>query len=322
MNHPKVTTSVVRLREFEPEQLLEVVSGARLEHYILGQAKCSAHLSRWSCGDFSVDIGDYDFPVRAVGGFSPDRLCLGYMRKMRKSTWVNGLHAELDTVEIYPESSEMNYRCAPGGEWVATEFSREAFHRAARERLGFEMDLPRNHIVSYRVSAIGRATLDEMIQKLWLHPASGALMMTSILETLAVLISEAHGEPMPESRLSLVKRRALLARAEKHINANAAKPFDLQSLVSSSGATARTLQREFMTAYGMSPHEWARCVMLHMARKRLRANGARKFTVEAIAHECGFRHMGRFAKYYLQLFGEHPSRTFSKQSFLERPERK
>lgn len=57
--------------------------------------------------------------------------------------------------------------------------------------------------------------------------------------------------------------------------------------------------------------QWARCMALHEARRRLRAHDRGDASVEEIARNCGFRHMGRFAGYYGALFGEFPSATLA-----------
>jgi AraC-like DNA-binding protein len=309
MIHPPITTSSLHLRSFEPDQLLEVVHGARFEHYILGRTRCSARLARWSCGSFTVDVGNYNFPVRAVGEFSRFKLCVGYMRQLTQPSWVNGFTCDRGTMEFYPESSELNYRAAPNAEWIAVEFEREALQIAAREHLGHELDLPWKHAASFPVPRAVRAALDRMIRELWRHPVSGALMITPILGAIATILNEAGNRSAGSIARGLLKRQEMLVRVDGYLQANLADPFNLAALAAAAGATPRTLQREFINAYGMTPQGWARCLALHRVRRRLRGSDGKRLTVEAIARECGFRHMGRFAGYYFHLFGEYPSRT-------------
>jgi transcriptional regulator GlxA family with amidase domain len=61
----------------------------------------------------------------------------------------------------------------------------------------------------------------------------------------------------------------------------------------------------------VTPHEWARCLALHYVRERLKTADARLLTIEGIARDFGFHHMGRFAEYYRGLFGELPSATLA-----------
>lgn len=303
-------TTSLHLQDFEPDQLLGVVRDARFEHYILAHTKCSARFRRWTCGDFSVDIGHYNFPVRAVGLFPSTKLCIGYMRSFNEMTWVNGFQVTPKTLEYYPKGSELNYRATSGGEWVAIEFEEATLQRVARTRLGCEMDLPWKHITSFFLCGEARAALDRMIRLLWRHPASGEAMIQPILGVIVETLRDfQQGGSSSRTRSDWSRRQTMLKRADDFLRSNPGSPFDLSNLALAAGTTPRTLQREFSQAFGLTPLKWARCLALHQMRNLLTQPERRKFTVEAIAFQCGFRHMGRFAGYYQELFGESPCRT-------------
>jgi transcriptional regulator GlxA family with amidase domain len=86
-------------------------------------------------------------------------------------------------------------------------------------------------------------------------------------------------------------------------------PLTFGCLAVEVGATERSLQRHFARAYGISPLQWARCLALHAVRERLQTINPRLLTIEGVARDFGFAHMGRFAEYYHALFGELPSAT-------------
>lgn len=207
--------------------------------------------------------------------------------------------------------SELNYRAAPNGEWVAIEFDEEALQAAARARLGHEVTLPWKHIVSFCVTATKRREIDRMIQRLWCHPISGALMVGPILGAIAEILEGVQRNTSAVTKRKLLFAQAVLRRVDEYLRANLANHFDLKALAHAAGTTPRTLQRTFVNAYGVTPQQWARCFALHHAREQLRAADWHVFTVEGIANECGFHHMGRFAEYYHDLFGELPSITLS-----------
>lgn len=302
-------TQSVHLQRFHPEQLLEAVRGARFEHYILSPARCDAQLHRWSLGNFSVDAGRYSFPVRIVGAFPKNRLCVGYMRAQSAPTWVNGLLVDETTMEFYPDGCELNYCAAPHGAWVVIEFEESALQSAAQERLGHEVELPWKDAISFRAPRTDRAALDRMVHRLWQHPITGARMIAPILGIIAELL---HTQQHPASAVPMRKpehQQMILRRADEHLHDHLASPFQIEDLAAASGTTARTLQRVFHSAYGVTPQEWARCLALHRARQRLQSPAAHTLTIEGIARECGFRHMGRFSRYYRELFGEYPSDT-------------
>lgn len=308
MIQPPITTKFLQFDSFEPDQLLEAVQGARLEHFILRGGRCSARLAHWKCGGFSVDQGSYDFPVRILGAMPRQAICVGYLRKVTVPSWVNGLTVDDATIEYYPPNTEFNYRAGPGTEWVVVECEEEALQNVAQYELGRDLALP-NHVLSFADSGTSRAELDRLVQRLWSHPLSGAAMIGPILAEVARLLDPCRRTSPSTLNSAASKRTKMLEQADAYLRANIENPFDLGRMVSVLGVKARTLQREFSGKYGVTPQEWARCLALYKARKRLRTGDGKRLTVEAIARECGFRHMGRFSSYYLELFGEHPSDT-------------
>ncbi len=175
------------------------------------------------------------------------------------------------------------------------------------------MDLPWKEVVSFRMPVATRVALDRMVRRLWRHPLSGAVMIESILGTSAEMLDGFRTEGLRAIARSWRHRQEILQRADQYLRAHRTIPFDLKALAEAAGTSIRTLQRTFVHAYGISPQDWARCLSLHRVRERLKASETQKFTIETIARECGFRHMGRFAGYYQELFGESPVHTLRRQ---------
>lgn len=72
--------------------------------------------------------------------------------------------------------------------------------------------------------------------------------------------------------------------------------------------TPRTLQNHFLSVVGESPAEFLRAVRLNACRRKLRSATC-SATVQDVAAQWGFFHMGRFSHTYKSMFGELPSRT-------------
>jgi transcriptional regulator GlxA family with amidase domain len=171
--------------------------------------------------------------------------------------------------------------------------------------------LPWRHVLSFPIPRTERIALDRMVNRLWNHPVSGALMIGPILGVIAEMLHAQQRRSFDTTIKKSWHQQTILRRSDDYLSGHLAIPFQLEALANASGTTVRTLQRIFCDAYGVTPHEWARCLALHRARQHLQSPAARKFTVEGIAQECGFRHMGRFSAYYEELFGEFPSTTLA-----------
>ena len=78
--------------------------------------------------------------------------------------------------------------------------------------------------------------------------------------------------------------------------------------------SVRALQYGFKRDYDMPPMAYLKRVRLRHAHEALLASRPEITTVQAIAMDCGFLHMGRFAAAYREAFGEPPSRTLARRS--------
>jgi AraC-like DNA-binding protein len=311
--NPNVVRQSLHLRGFEPERMEEIIRGGRFEHYILSRSECEVRHQRWESGGFSVDAASYSFAARACGVFARDRICIGYIRGFSEPTWINGFECGLEAIQVYPVGCEINYRASPGCAWAAIEFDEESLQRVARERLGHELDLPRGGASNLMVPRAGRIILERMVERSLRKPSASHSMIEPILGAVVELLSHAQSGRLETLARRWRQRESLLTRAERFLQSNLGQPFDSKALAATVGATERCVQKHFLEAYGMTPGQWTRCLGLHHARKRLLATDPKRFTVEGIAHELGFRHMGRFARHYENLFGEYPSATMSRQ---------
>lgn len=85
----------------------------------------------------------------------------------------------------------------------------------------------------------------------------------------------------------------------------------LADLARVSGRTSRSLQYAFRRRFGCTPTAWIRRQRLARAHAELCCPRA-STTVTEVAFSCGFNHMGMFARYYRDCFGEAPSTTLTR----------
>src|SRR5262249_20206692 len=99
-----------------------------------------------------------------------------------------------------------------------------------------------------------------------------------------------------------------LNRALDRLNAEPERPWTLSSLAAACGVAPRTLHKHFRRFLGRTPHEFIRELRLDRARQLL-LRGLAQASVTDVAARCGFDHLGRFATWYRERYGENPSAT-------------
>lgn len=100
---------------------------------------------------------------------------------------------------------------------------------------------------------------------------------------------------------------AVLQRAEAYLRAHFSAPLAMADLANEAGTSVRSLQESFRQYRGCTPSQYLRALRLSEVRKRLDLTP--EAPVTQVALDCGFAHLGRFAGYYRERFGETPSET-------------
>jgi AraC-like DNA-binding protein len=85
--------------------------------------------------------------------------------------------------------------------------------------------------------------------------------------------------------------------------------FTVGELARIAGMSVRSLQEGFRRHLDCPPMAYLQRVRLSHAQDMLRRADPARMTVAAVAHRCGFAHLGRFASSYRAQFGESPSET-------------
>jgi transcriptional regulator GlxA family with amidase domain len=83
----------------------------------------------------------------------------------------------------------------------------------------------------------------------------------------------------------------------------------IEELCAAAFVSERRLRNAFTASYDMPPHRFFLAWGLDLARRRLVDADPTTDSVTTVAAALGFIHLGRFARYYKQQFGESPSTT-------------
>ncbi|MFI5706374.1 helix-turn-helix transcriptional regulator [Kribbella sp. NPDC051620] len=99
-------------------------------------------------------------------------------------------------------------------------------------------------------------------------------------------------------------------RARQWLEAHHEEPVSVTDVARAVGIGVRQLQHLFAEHFGATPTEVLREIRLCHAHSLLSGHaGGSMPTVAAVAHRCGFAHLGRFSIAYRDRFGESPSET-------------
>ena len=103
-------------------------------------------------------------------------------------------------------------------------------------------------------------------------------------------------------------------RVEEFIHEQAQAPITLEEMIVVSGVSARSLHAGFRRFRNTTPMLYLKNHRLDLARRQLREGADTGVSVTEVALACGFTHLSKFARDYLERFGERPSMTLKRMS--------
>lgn len=98
-------------------------------------------------------------------------------------------------------------------------------------------------------------------------------------------------------------------RVEQYVHAHAEEPITLNDLVEVAGVSARSLHAGFRRFRGTTPMGYLKNHRLALAHALLKNGAGSGTSVTNVALACGFTHLSKFARDYLERYGERPSET-------------
>ena len=245
------------------------------------------------------------------------RICLGFVYRQGGVTWINGHTIRPSDLQVYAAGSEIDYRAGPDTAWIGTQLAVSLLQETAGRHLGRPLALSTTETRNFaphprifeRFAGIVRSTIGEF--------RSGRVDAACARDTLATAgveaIAAGEDREVKRSAERSLYRWQIIRRADEYLRGHLAHGYDSSRLCHALGMSERNLQIHFRLALGLSPKAWHQRLALHAVRRRLREESRWRISVTDAALQEGFRHLGRFAAAYRDLFGETPSETRRKR---------
>jgi len=114
------------------------------------------------------------------------------------------------------------------------------------------------------------------------------------------------------------RRYQALRCAVHYIRERPDEPVTLRQLCQVTGVSDRALEIAFKETFDITPKTYITLMRLHGVRRTLCTAGPGDISVTEVATRWGFIHLGRFAQYYREQFGESPNETLYRRTHRER----
>jgi AraC family ethanolamine operon transcriptional activator len=267
-------------------------------------------------GPLQVAVEQIDHPMRYSGGTRRDHIVFSSILPTDGSTVCSGRPLHANTVVKFPRNhthtayanGPIKFVTVAVDEDTLAEFVERSSNGAISRR-----DVSRN-LCLVDDETVGRfqefllTTLQQVETQRSLPDQASwrADTKLTLLQLLFDLIDVAVDAPQQLPPAST--RAYIVDKAIEHMQGHLTDPVLMESVAAVVRVTSRTLRYSFEEMLGVSPRNYLASLRLRRIRQELCAGGNAQ-SIQRIAHEYGFWHLGRFAQYYREAFGELPSDT-------------
>ncbi|MDN4982416.1 helix-turn-helix domain-containing protein [Bradyrhizobium sp. WYCCWR 13022] len=297
------------------EGLHQAVHGSHVDVMQLGRGRLHGTLSHIGIGDFSLSIGAFNVGMRTQRVSSDDKLIIGMLlaAEDRVAHW--SFDMQLNDVLVIPPLLEHDGVFHGGSAYAAMRLdiddvaslfggdARLSDPDTWRTRGHFKADLETGAIASRRLV---RIMSHLRTRNGSLTPSTAEYWRRAIAECMAINVMSSLP---PDDSGWLPSARRLIRKVEDYLDAMGTRPVHVSEICAVLGVSRRTLHRAFQEVFGLGPVSFLRHKRLCTVHSVLRQSAPGSTTVASVAMEQGFYELGRFAQYYLAMFGERPSET-------------
>ena len=311
---PMASVTTLHIDSFDPAIMQETVRGAAFEHTQLARGRFRARLLSAQLEKQRLDCGRYNLPLHARGPMPDTHVTLGFVLNGEGPAVFNGYEIARPTPVVLSERTELDYRMAPGSEWLAFQVKRESLERVGivlRDQLNDIIDIrphDQRQLRHHMLRAI--AGLNETVEggsEILVRDAFCDNQIEGIFDAFcAALQCNTSQQPMHPHHPKHLHR--LAKRAVDYFDAHYGDTIHIGLICDELGTSWKTLQRAFSRLYGTTPKRYLDFLRLAKARRLLLSHESKRSVAE-IAGSCGITHLGRFAQLYRDTYGESPSET-------------
>ena len=145
-------------------------------------------------------------------------------------------------------------------------------------------------------------------------PATALVLEDDCLDALL----GSTGLDLTRTKETPCRRYQALRCAVHYIRGHFDEPVTLQQLCQVTGVSDRALESAFKETFDITPKAYITLTRLHGVRRTLCKAGPDDLSVTEVAMRWGFIHLGRFAQYYREQFGESPSESLHRRTRRDR----
>jgi len=290
------------------DEFMLAVPGAAGRLVRTGYGTNHAAVTAYDLGIVRLGVLDVGFPAVAEAEVVGDSIVTCTMLNAPgPGTW-DGVHLERGQSFVYPAGTSHHARDPAGLRFALTTVSWSTFESAALD-LGFDpTQATRRHVVAGGALASVLSALGSDSDATIADRFGAERLVDAAVRTVCGNVVEVAGRG-PVRRFDDAD---LVHEVVAFLEAGDEWMVPNLVLCRHVGVSERRLQSAFGRIFGVGPNAYMRHRALQAAHRRLRRESPATIQIAALGRSLGFAHLGRFAGYYRDIYGESPSTTLAR----------
>jgi AraC-like DNA-binding protein len=259
--------------------------------------------------DYTATALRIGFPVFSRTAVPAHAVGIGVIVEAPSGTRWCGMDLHSGDVLVYGPGAEHVATNPQGLRFVFTVVPAKDLYRVAAH-LQLDVQVPPGvvrRMASSSATRLVHRTLTALTNDPGALNAASSVSEPGLVCGLANMLAGGHVNQSVPTRRKIDDRQVMLACID-YAEAVERIPT-MPELCEASSVSERRLREAFVATHDLPPHRFFLTWALDRARRRLVRADPTIETVTRIAADTGFTHLGRFARYYKQQFGESPSMT-------------
>jgi len=259
----------------------------------------------------SLQIAYTDMSGGVMFDFVAPEECITFsiMKYITNTACIDQMKLETGMIAVMDDKKIYNFMCSDRVELIDISLNKNA-HPILRKKLQKAVD-KQYQDNDQTITILLKAIIDEFAEKATLDTQTSLRLETKITDAMIQLLDtqEAQTPHFTKSeKIALEIKQKLF----KHMDGK----LTIASLAKEYTISSKSLQNAFRSLFDLTPNQFTRLLKLNLVHHELVQLSSSETSVLKIANKWGFAHMGRFSKYYSELFGENPSVTLKNSNPL------
>jgi AraC-like DNA-binding protein len=231
-----------------------------------------------------------------------DCITFSIMKNISKKACLDQMKLESAMIAILDDKKSYNFMCSSEVEFLEISLKKNSYPKLIKKL--------KNAVDHYYIdndqemTLLLQAVIDEFKEGTLHNKQTFTKLETQITETMLHLID---GQEICVPHFTKSEKTAMEIKKKlfKHMDGK----MNINSLSNDYHISTKSLQNAFRSLFDLKPNQFIRLLKLNLVHHELIQSKPSDTTVLRVAQKWGFAHMGRFSKYYTELFGENPSVT-------------